>query len=49
MRPPVRTSGAASDTWAEYSEVPKIMDYVPVPVAKRVRDALRRAAKDAAR
>ncbi|HEY3599322.1 MAG TPA: DUF3562 domain-containing protein [Paraburkholderia sp.] len=36
------------DTWAEYSEGAKIMDYMPVLVAKRVRDALRRAEMDAA-
>lgn len=36
------------ETWAEYSEGARITDYMPVLVAKRVRDALRQAAKDAA-
>lgn len=46
--PPDAVSKMYEDTWAEYSEGAKIMDYMPVLVAKRVRDALRRTVKDAA-
>jgi len=34
------------ETWAEYSEGARIMDYMTVLVAKRVRENLRGAAKD---
>ncbi|MGA7782663.1 MAG: DUF3562 domain-containing protein [Paraburkholderia sp.] len=36
-----------AEIWAEYSDGATIMDYMPVLVAKRVRNALRQAAKDA--
>jgi hypothetical protein len=36
-----------AEIWAEYSDGATIMDYTPVLVARRVRDALRQAAKDA--
>lgn len=36
-----------AEIWAEYSDGATIMDYMPVLVAKRVRDALRLATKDA--
>jgi hypothetical protein len=36
-----------AETWAEYSEGARITDYLPVLVAKRVRSALKNAARDA--
>ncbi|RFU44515.1 DUF3562 domain-containing protein [Paraburkholderia sp. DHOC27] len=37
-----------AETWAEYSEGARITDYMPVLVAKRVRSALKQAARDTA-
>ncbi|WP_296659807.1 DUF3562 domain-containing protein [Paraburkholderia sp.] len=40
---PVETvSRMYEETWAEYSEGARITDYIPVLVARRVRDNLRR-------
>ncbi|TAM07491.1 MAG: DUF3562 domain-containing protein [Paraburkholderia sp.] len=35
-----------AETWAEYSEGARITDYLPVLVARRVRDNLRRRKHD---
>ena len=39
--PPETVSKMYADTWAEYSDGARIMDYLTVLVAKRVRENLR--------
>jgi hypothetical protein len=45
-RPAELVSKMCEDTWAEYSDGARIMDYLPLLVAKRVRENLRNRSEE---